>query len=786
MKLLLTGTVLTSVAHVDATFSFARMLNEPLSEATLMHLEDELEKAASTSEGTRQSGSPLFADLSKMINDTMAPAILTAHDAAQNQLDGFGAAFEVCGTPDVASFAVGHGVTTKAIGDKLEEHRQCRAKQGTALTDAGTCNTNLGKEETVKDAACKAVPGSDGTPPALDKDGHVGCKVTDGDYEGWLNSFDSQINQLKTQYDDAAGGCGNATKMVDDMLPKCQAANASAAANKTACDALQSAADQLGCAADPTSHANCKTYHECYEKAHDNYVNANDSIAEAQVNRTVQWRVLKRMQCLLSEEAAGATHEGIDKCREATIDTSHLDLVYPEIPEKVDCAHVIGGPRPCTPEWIVEYGDLPHNAPAAPCTPCPVRSFNEFEVPGRTCEWIKHEGKYSSGWADEKDQNKYDLATAQKKCKDHSNCKAVTCREGEGGLECTLRASSGVTNSPDGEITFVDHCTGDVNQCGDGYYKISSDLPGFGQIEGKGGGAKVKDAEECRGYCNSFGDQCMSYEYDLEHRTCNLNRKRNGYRPGVGNQMFCSRANWPRVSAPLTAAQGCGLGADWVTQGCEKVSNPDFEVLDGVFTIPSVMVWKYMNVRHDSKDLGAQVHTWDNPGNPATQWRVRFVGTDDKLPRGGALYTIESVNAPGMYMNVQYDSFDRGANVHLWNNPWSQSSQWYITPTGKEGHSGIMGYAIQSSRAIGQFANIASASHDNGAAIHLWDNPDRPETRWYFNKIEQCKDDITFNGETGFCSHWCNTPGKWGCGVASTGSGPHYTCDCTGCNSCGL
>jgi len=122
----------------------------------------------------------------------------------------------------------------------------------------------------------------------------------------------------------------------------------------------------MGCSNDPVAHATCNAYDLCYDNAKQNYLDANESIAEAQVNRTVQWRVLKRMQCLLAEESQGATHDGIDACKEQTIDTSHLDLVYPIVPAKVDCSVPSGGPKPCSAEWVQQYG----TALAAPCTPC--------------------------------------------------------------------------------------------------------------------------------------------------------------------------------------------------------------------------------------------------------------------------------------------------------------------------------------------------------------------------------------------------------------------------------
>jgi len=357
---------LSSGAVVGAAAIKSEILGLPLSEATLMHIEDELDKEVGKSGITR---SPLFTDLSKMINDTMAPSILTAHSGAESQLDGFRTAFEVCTTPDVSTDS--SETTSKAISDKLAEHRQCRQNEQTAKMGADECDKDLKQKTAVQQSGCNSVPGSDGTPPALDTNGHVGCKVTAGDYEGWLNSFSHQIESLKTQFDEAKGGCGNATKLVDDAKPKCVAANQSAATNKSACDGLQAQADQMGCSNDPTAAAACQTYHSCYDAAKKNYLDANESIAAAQLNRTVQWRVLKRIQCLLKEEAAEATHAGIDACREATIDTSHLDLVYPDVPSKVDCSVQAGGPRPCSSEWIDLYGvSNPPAAPAAACTPC--------------------------------------------------------------------------------------------------------------------------------------------------------------------------------------------------------------------------------------------------------------------------------------------------------------------------------------------------------------------------------------------------------------------------------
>jgi len=370
-----------------------------LTEASLAHLEGMLNESHGKSGATEGSSSGMFEELSRMINQTMTPAILTAHDASQEQLNAFATAFTLCLAPQEQTGSDGV-VVYPQIEEKLEEHRQCRAKQVAAKTAEEDCLKDLEREKTVAKGVCDAVPGSDGSPPPLDNVGHVGCKHH-GDYEGWLNSFSSQVKQLHDQFQDAKDGCGNATKLVTDMAPKCMAAMGLYDGNKSACDAIQLAADEMGCSSEVAAAHTCSLYDACYEAAKNNYLGQNESIAEAQVNRTAQWRTLKRMQCLLNEEAAGATHDGVDACREATIDTSHLDLDYPPLPPKTVCADLSvtkHGPEPCSSDWVKQYGSLA--SPAAPCTPCTVTTTTTWVLVFRQSRpylWKKGELSLNSG-----------------------------------------------------------------------------------------------------------------------------------------------------------------------------------------------------------------------------------------------------------------------------------------------------------------------------------------------------------------------------------------------------
>jgi len=182
------------------------------------------------------------------------------------------------------------------------------------------------------------------------------------------------------------------------------------------------------------------------------------------VNRTVQWRVLKRMQCLLAEESQGATHDGIDACKEQTIDTSHLDLVYPIVPAKVDCSVQSGGPRPCGSDWLELYGQLPTNAPAGPCTQCPVDPWAQNqgqndpqpqnEAPPDSCplrcDWKTFENKVTVGGYADGDEVKFpNEGFAKLACLAKPDCKAVTLfHGGSGEIEYSLRASSSLEDSP--------------------------------------------------------------------------------------------------------------------------------------------------------------------------------------------------------------------------------------------------------------------------------------------------------------------------------------------------
>ena len=89
---------------------------------------------------------------------------------------------------------------------------------------------------------------------------------------------------------------------------------------------------------------------------------------------------------------------------------------------------------------------------------------------------------------------------------------------------------------------------------------------------------------------------------------------------------------------------------------------------------------------------GSNVHQWSNPDSPETQWRFSKVEAKEaklvmKLVMN-ATYTIESVNAPGQFLNISGGGMNNGTNVQLWNNPSMSHTQWVLE--GKDaGHVAI-------------------------------------------------------------------------------------------------
>jgi len=227
------------------------------------------------------------------------------------------------------------------------------------------CQSALLTVETTKNSSCHALRDLQTTPvPA------TLCAPTDP-YDQWLISTNAQVGNMKKHLGELKDGCGNATQLFNDKVAECGVAKNALDGNKTSCDELQTAAEAAICVVAGPDSEKCTAYETCYNNAVSAYTDENATIVEMHLNWTVQWRTLKRMECLLDIMAKGGTNDDIDACKDKLWDTTWLDLDYPAIPPKKECSAAAKRPAPCEQSFLTQhYGANPENAPAAACVPC--------------------------------------------------------------------------------------------------------------------------------------------------------------------------------------------------------------------------------------------------------------------------------------------------------------------------------------------------------------------------------------------------------------------------------
>jgi len=368
----------------------------------------------------------MLATVATMITNTFVPNILSSHNSTQKQLQDFRDAFDLCPEPKIAGpipescecKACDTGATIETSGhcaagsspagqacvaggcsssladynchcgspgtvgdkyeppegdkidpmsdtdDKMKAHALCRAKEGDAAATDKICQDDLKKLADLENTTCKALKNMDSAPSDP-----VVCHPTDP-YEEWLATSILKVQAMKSGQAQKKEGCGNATQLQSDKKPECEAAAGLVLGNKTACDHLQAQAEAAACVIVAGSTATCTTSDACYDVSLDHYNEHEPIIKALQHNWTVQWRVLKRMECLLKVMQTGGTNDDIDDCKATLHTTDHLDLDYPTMPPRHVCPATLDN-SPCGTAFMQKhYGSLPETAPAATCTPC--------------------------------------------------------------------------------------------------------------------------------------------------------------------------------------------------------------------------------------------------------------------------------------------------------------------------------------------------------------------------------------------------------------------------------
>jgi hypothetical protein len=143
-------------------------------------------------------------------------------------------------------------------------------------------------------------------------------------------------------------------------------------------------------------------------------------------------------------------------------------------------------------------------------------------------------------WNEHKDT--WDLETCQIACENFgTECNAISVTSKGCWLklfpECNLEYTS-LAKSTDSTFVYKLNAPCDPNAaknaaaisspdaCRSGFYPALGRIPGFGEVDGRGGEEYVGDCDQCASWC-SARDACNSYECSATKRKCNLNKAAN-------------------------------------------------------------------------------------------------------------------------------------------------------------------------------------------------------------------------------------------------------------------
>jgi hypothetical protein len=129
---------------------------------------------------------------------------------------------------------------------------------------------------------------------------------------------------------------------VTSLSRACKQAEEDHTKHKAACDRNQAVFESAFCTWRTQTIETCTALGQCYERAlatHNEFVAATKTLVK---KWKIQYTSLKKIICytdvwMNDNDAKTVDAAQLDNCREKTVDTSPMDVVYPEVPAQADC-----------------------------------------------------------------------------------------------------------------------------------------------------------------------------------------------------------------------------------------------------------------------------------------------------------------------------------------------------------------------------------------------------------------------------------------------------------------
>lgn len=318
-----------------------------------------------------KTGQTFLEQVRALITEELKPNILAARSQAQTVLNSVSSALGTCTnnyqSANTQITEVGTQITTYSI-----THRECREVENTVHSEVTTCETKVQSAQNLMDGSCNQLgveycPSGDCCHPLVSE------PSTPQGIKAWLLRNQQAFADALESYEATYGSCTESTESFDEIITECDTATHSYTTKETECTDVQHELEHKACIHAQLLVEQCTVYTGCLNGVLGTYDTQRAQIEQQDADRKEEWTAVVELECFMNvfdgqcnEDAAA-----IAECESTVIETSQLDLDFPEVPEVPStCVEPHGAP--CGPMFTAaHYSGLPLGAPAKACTPCP-------------------------------------------------------------------------------------------------------------------------------------------------------------------------------------------------------------------------------------------------------------------------------------------------------------------------------------------------------------------------------------------------------------------------------
>lgn len=272
-------------------------------------------------------------DIQSIVNDDLLPGLVDERDFAEGQIHSAIAAFGACNDVSVEK--------QKQIKEKTE------VEVGTARTTHVTCRMSEKEMHSTKSSKCEELD-------AFLAGVKVPQEIPKGRARAEMVEYVKTMNQYFCPMEPNTG----------DMDTACKNATASHDKERATCNRHQATFESDFCTWRTLLIDACAAHGVCYKNALGAYDDRKTKVAALVTKLKVEYASLKKILCYLDvwlsdDNTDTASADQYAKCNGADVDTSPMDIVFPEAPIQVGCPMTAVAKYPGTTEFgTVEYTEF--------------------------------------------------------------------------------------------------------------------------------------------------------------------------------------------------------------------------------------------------------------------------------------------------------------------------------------------------------------------------------------------------------------------------------------------